>query len=45
MFYIIDLPSASLFDVKSTGIYAGFVLALVGWIFFSVFAGAYILGC
>ena len=45
MFYLIDLPPAPLFDVKSTGLCSGFVLALVGWIFFSIVAGAYIFGC
>lgn len=45
MFYICDLPPSPLFDVNSTGICAGFVLTLAGWILFSIFAGAYIFGC
>ncbi len=41
LFYICDQPPAPLFDVRSNGICAGFVLALAGWIFFSIFAWSY----
>lgn len=37
LFYLCDLPPAPLFDVESTGLCSAFVLALFGWIFFSVF--------
>lgn len=45
LFYICDLPPAPIFDVNSTGICAGFVLALAGWIGFSIFAGSYLSEC
>lgn len=45
IFYIADLPRTAVVDVKSIGICSGFVLAVAGWVFFSIFAGAYILGC
>lgn len=45
MFYICDQPPAPLFDVNSTGMCAGFVLAMTGWIFFSFYVGSYIFGC
>jgi uncharacterized membrane protein (DUF106 family) len=42
-FYLCDLPPAPLFDVNSNGIVSGFILALVGWIFLSVFVASLIL--
>lgn len=45
LFYICDLPPAPLFEVNSTGICAGFVLALAGWIGFSCFVWWYLFGC
>jgi hypothetical protein len=44
-FYICDLPPAPLFDDNSIGICAGFVLALAGWIGFSIFVWWYLFGC
>ena len=45
LFYVCDLPPAPLFDVNSTGICAGLVLAMAGWIGFSIFVGSYLSGC
>lgn len=45
LFYVCDLPPAPLFDVESTGICAGLVLAMAGWIGFSIFVGSYLSGC
>lgn len=43
-FYLCDLPPAPFFEINSLGLCSGFVLALAGWIAFTVFAGAYLLG-
>lgn len=43
-FYVCDLPPAPIFDINSLGLCSGFVLAMAGWIAFTVFAAAYIFG-
>lgn len=43
-FYVCDLPPAPLFEINSLGICSGLVLAMAGWIGFSVFILAYIFG-
>ena len=44
LFYICSLPPVPLFDVNSTGMCAGFVLALAGWIVFSIALVSYLFG-
>ena len=44
LFYVCDLPPAPLFEINSLGLCSGLVLAIAGWVVFSVFAGAYIFG-
>lgn len=43
-FYVCDLPPAPIFDIDSLGLCSGVVLALAGWLAFTVFAAAYIFG-
>ena len=43
LFYICDLPPTPIFDENTLGIISGYILALVGWIFFSVFVLSYFL--
>lgn len=45
LFYIFDLPPVHLFDVNSTGICAGFVLAAAVWIAFSIALVSYLFEC
>ena len=42
--YLSQLPPTPIFDMNSIGLCSGFVLAFAGWIAFTVFVGAYILG-
>lgn len=42
--YLSELPPTPFFDINSLGQCSGFVLALAGWIAFTVFAAAYIFG-
>jgi hypothetical protein len=44
-FYVCDLPPAPIFDIDSLGLCSGLVLALAGWLGFSIFVGAYLFGC
>ena len=43
-FYVCDLPPAPIFEINSLGLCSGLVLAIAGWIGFTVFTGAYVLG-
>ena len=42
--YISDLPPTPLFDMNSIGICSGCVLAMAGWVAFSVFVVWYLFG-
>lgn len=42
--YLSELPPTPFFDINSLGPCSAFVLALAGWIAFTVFAAAYIFG-
>ena len=39
-----ELPPTPLFEINSLGLCSGFVLAVFGWIAYTVFAAAYIFG-
>ena len=43
-FYVCDLPPAPFFEINSLGLCSGLVLAIAGWVVFSVFVLAYIFG-
>lgn len=43
-FYVCDLPPAPIFEVNSLGICSGLVLAIAGWIGFTVFVVWYLFG-
>lgn len=43
-FYICDLPPAPIFEINSLGLCSGFVLAMFGWIAYTILAAEYIFG-
>jgi hypothetical protein len=42
--YLSELPPTPLFEINSLGLCSGFVLAVFGWIAYTVFAATYIFG-